>query len=129
MITDLERLRSHLRVRADVVERLGLDPEHPQAGEMRKWLDGHRLHFVECKTLIVQKAGKIRMSRRARKRKERWAVKYRADFHTVAFDDRRGRKHSGTRLNYRRGVGSARLADLRRAADFDELLALATGEG
>jgi hypothetical protein len=59
---------------------------------------------------------------KARRRKERWEERYAAPFHTVAFDDRKGRKFSGHRLYYRRGVGSVRLSAMEKMADFGELL-------
>jgi hypothetical protein len=64
------------------------------------------------------------MSAAARRRKERWTSRYAAPFSTVCFDDRRGRKFSGTRLYYRAGVGSTTLGKMRPAADFEALLAL-----
>jgi hypothetical protein len=86
------------------------------------------LVFFECKTLITQQGpGAIHMSRKARQRKEEWSRRYGAEFWTVAFDDRRGHKHSGHRLYARRGVGSARLAAMDRAADFGELMAKIEG--
>jgi hypothetical protein len=86
------------------------------------------LHFFEVKSLVTQKgAGAVHMSAKARRRKEAWEERYAAPFHTVAFDDRRGHKHSGHRLYYRRGVGSVRLSAMEKVADFDELMARAGG--
>jgi hypothetical protein len=69
----------------------------------------------------------IRMSARAVARKRKWSERYAADFHTVAFDDRRGRKASGNRLYYKAGVGTARLGDMEPADDFEDVLLKATG--
>jgi hypothetical protein len=85
------------------------------------------LVMFEVKTLITAESGKIRMSKKAVARKRQWSQKYGADFVTVAFDDRRGHKHSGHRLYYRRGVGTARLEDMEKVQDFEEVLEKATG--
>jgi hypothetical protein len=62
------------------------------------------------------------------RRKRRWEQRYGAAFHTVAFDDRRGKKYSGHRLYFRHGVGSCTLAHLEKVADFDGILARIGGE-
>jgi hypothetical protein len=86
------------------------------------------LVFFECKTLIVQQgAGAVHMSAKARRRKEAWVEKYGAEFVTVTFNDRRGHKHSGHRLYYRRGVGSAKLSAMEKVNSFDDLMAQAVG--
>jgi hypothetical protein len=120
LVTDYETVRSHLRVREDIVKRLrrGTAP----AGA-REWLDGHQLYLFEVKCLLTQSGpGKIAMSAKATARKERAAARYACQFVTVAVDRRRGRKRSGNELYVRRGVGSARLADMTPVADYGELL-------
>jgi hypothetical protein len=86
------------------------------------------IHFFEVKTLITQAGGgAIHMSTPAVRRKQRWTERYGAAFHTIAFDDRRGRKHSGNRLYYRAGVGSVKLSRMEKVADFDGILAKIAG--
>jgi hypothetical protein len=124
LITDLERVQDHLRIRADVVKRLregGLAPDYERRA--RDWLAAHRLYLFEVKALLTQVgAGQIRMSAKAAARKERTEGRYAAPFWTVAVDNRRGGKFSGHRLYLRRGVGSARLAEMDKVADFNDLL-------
>jgi hypothetical protein len=136
IIADPQRVKDHLRrreVAVDFLRRWEREPGYgPNAWEMyekaRSLVEDYTLHFFEVKTLIVQQgAGAVHMSSAAVGRKRRWEERYAAPFHTVAFDDRRGHKHSGHRLYYRRGVGSAKLADMQRAADFGDLLTKAGG--
>lgn len=121
VVTDPVSIKSHLRLRADLVARLpGMTGRTREEAE--RFLAQHPLRFVEVKTLVTSPEGRIRMSAKAARRKEAWAKKYAADFYTVAFDDRRGKKHSGSRLYWKAGVGSSRLADMTPAASFDDLL-------
>ncbi len=136
IIADPQRVKDFLRRRESAVTFLRRWARDPGQGEnaralyekARSLVEDYTLHFFEVKTLIVQRgAGAIHMSAAAVRRKDRWSERYAAPFHTVAFDDRRGQKHSGHRLYYRRGVGSAKLADMQRAADFGDLLTKAGG--
>ncbi|HEY7311886.1 MAG TPA: hypothetical protein VH643_21155 [Gemmataceae bacterium] len=77
--------------------------------------------FVEVKTLWTSAKDEIHMSRKATKRKTNWEKRYNATFHTVTFDDRKGKKHSGNRLYYKPGVGSAKLSAMTAAPTFDDL--------
>jgi hypothetical protein len=123
-VTDPEYLRSHMKVREDVVRRLRSGTAGDQEEELRRWLDGHRLAFIEVKTLVTSKAGAIRMSAAAVARKRRWENRFGAAFSTVCFDDRRGHKYSGTRLYFRPGVGSTTLARMKPVGSFEAVLAL-----
>lgn len=67
-----------------------------------------KLHAVEIKTLMDNKNDKITMHKDSLARKIAWAMKYKAEAHTVVLD-RRGNK---IKLYYRRGVGSFRLSSL-----------------
>jgi hypothetical protein len=116
IITDPQRVKDHLRRREIAVDFLRRWEREPGRGpnawdlyeKARSLVEDFTLHFFEVKTLIVQRgAGAVHMSSAAVSRKNRWSERYAAPFHTVAFDDRRGHKHSGHRLYYRRGVGSA----------------------
>jgi hypothetical protein len=130
MVTNPQTLTRHLRQREDVVRRLAQDPGGPQAEALRSWLDGHRLHFIEVKTMLVQAAGVIRMSADAVRRKRAWEARYGARFATVVFDDRRGRKRRGGRLYYHGDVGNLRLDALRALDDFPGVLqAILAGGG
>jgi hypothetical protein len=117
-----DRLRSLLRQREDVRRRLKADPEGPQAGELRDWLASHQVIAVEVKTLWTAAAGKVRMSPKAVRRKQRYAERVGATSATLIFDDRRGRKHSGNRLYLKAGVGTARLDQAQAVDDFGGVL-------
>jgi hypothetical protein len=118
MVTNRDTVLSHLRQREDALKRLARAPGSPQADQLREWLKGHRLTFIEVKTLLVQQAGVVRMSAGAVARKRRWERRYGARFSTVIMDDRRGRKHSGSRLHFFAGLGNVRLTDATPVADF-----------
>lgn len=121
-ITDPEAIRSHMRIREDVIRRLHKAGADEMQAE-RKWLAGHKLHFVEVKTLWTQKGpGAIKMSAKAARRKERWAARYEAPFHTVVLDDRKGGKHSGHRIYYKGGVGSTTLGAMTKVEDLGAIL-------
>jgi hypothetical protein len=124
LVRDLEAVRSHLRVRADLVRRMregGLSPDHER--QARAWLDGHRLYLFECKTVQTQKGeGEIRMSARAAARKQRLSDRLEAPFLTVALDLRRRGGERRHALYYRGGVGNARLSSMERVADYQDLL-------
>jgi hypothetical protein len=131
IIADPQRVKDHLRRReaaVDLLRRWAREPGNgPNAWALyekaRALVEGYTLHFFEVKTLVTQAgAGAVHMSDNARLRKERWEELYAAPFHTVAFDDRRGHKHSGHRRYYRRGVGSVKLSAMERVADFSDLL-------
>jgi hypothetical protein len=117
-----ERLRSLLRQREDVRRRLKADPEGPQAGELQQWLDSHQVVAVEVKTLWTAAAGKVRMSPKAVRRKERYAERVGATSATLILDDRKGRKFSGNRLYVKPGVGTARLDQAQAVDDFGGVL-------
>jgi hypothetical protein len=124
LVTDREFIMNHMRRREDVVRELErMAPDDRVRPAYEQWLAAHQLHFFEVKTLITQGgAGAIHMSGAAVKRKERWAKRYAAPFHTVAFDDRRGKKHSGHKLYFRYGVGSVKLSEMEKAGDFGDIL-------
>jgi hypothetical protein len=94
-------------------------PGGPGADQLRAWLQGHALHFLEVKTLLTTARDSVRMSAGAVARKRRWERRYGAKFSTVIVDDRRGKKHSGSRLHFFGGVGNIRLAAAEPVADFD----------
>ena len=136
LVTDAGRVKDFLRRREAAVAFLRRWRREPGQGpnalalhdKARALVEDHTLIFFECKTLIVQQgAGAVHMSAKARRRKERWEERFSAPFFTVAFDDRRGHKHSGHRLYYRRGVGSAKLSAMEKVNSFDDLMAQAVG--
>jgi len=73
---------------------------------------GGKLHGVEVKTMLDNKASKITMRKEARERKEEWSKNNKAAMHTVVIDDREkfGKvPGSGHRVYYAPGIGSFRL--------------------
>jgi hypothetical protein len=74
--------------------------------------------FAEVKTKWTSASDTIAMSRKATNRKLKWEQRYQGEFHTVVFDDRRGHKFTGSRLYFKRGVGTAQLSAMMKAADF-----------
>ncbi len=123
-IVDPQLIKAHLNVREDAVKRLALrSTSESTKAELRQFLADNEMHLFEVKTLITQKGeGKITMAAKARRRKERWEKKYAAPFHSVGFDDRKGKKFSGNRLYYRRGVGTTKLSSMTPCKSFDDLL-------
>jgi hypothetical protein len=120
--------REFLAVREHAVRTLRDGDERQQAWA-REALGQHAVFFVECKTLITSKTGKIIMSGKATKRKETWEKRYGGEFWTAAFDDRKGHKYSGNRLYFKLGVGSAKVTEMKPAKDFGELVnAIGGGE-
>jgi hypothetical protein len=130
MVTNRDTVLSHLRQREDALKRLARAPGGPQSEQLREWLKGHALHFLEVKTLLTTARDGVRMSAGAVARKRRWERRYGAKFSTVIVDDRRGRKHSGSRLHFYGGVGNIRLAAAEAVAGFDGIAdKLLGGEG
>jgi hypothetical protein len=119
MVTNRDTVLSHLRQREDALKRLARAPGGPQAEQLRAWLQGHALRFLEVKSLLTTARDSVRMSAGAVARKKRWERRYGARFSTVIMDDRRGKKHSGSRLHFYGGVGNIKLADAEAVADFN----------
>jgi hypothetical protein len=74
--------------------------------------------FAEVKTKWTSASDTISMSRKATNRKLKWEQRYQGEFHTVVFDDRRGHKFTGSRLYFKRGVGTAQLSAMMKADSF-----------
>lgn len=134
IVSDPKLVKGHLARREMAVKLLRTkkwisgEPAGTEALRAAETILSEPLHFFEVKTLHTQNgAGAIRMSTAAVKRKKRWEQRYAGKFHTVAFDDRRGKKASGHRIYYKRGVGSSKIADMQRVENFDDLLERATG--
>jgi hypothetical protein len=88
-------------------------------------------HFFEVKTLLVSATDAVHMSKPAMKRKERWMRRYGISFHTVALDDRRGKKFSGNRVYViANAFGSTvRLDHMEKAPDMAAVLGLVGATG
>jgi hypothetical protein len=121
-ITDPEHVRHHLKLREDAVKRLATDPAGPQADTLRAFLADNKLALLEVKSVQVQKAGIVRMSKAAVSRKRAWERRYAAKFSTVIADQRRGKKYSGHLLYYVPDVHTVKLADAEPVAGPDEIL-------
>jgi hypothetical protein len=88
---------------------------------------GLPLHAYEVKTLSTSRTGRVKMSRAALQRKRAWQQKYAPTaVHTIIYDDRRGTKHSGHRLHYKKGVGSVNVRDAERI-NYGHLLDMLRG--
>lgn len=123
IISDAETVKHVLRLRQNVttlLKRGNITAE--QERKYRDYLDRHTVFFVEVKTLITSKSGRIQMSASALKAKHGWAAKYGARFVTAAFDDRKGAKYSGNRLYLRDGVGGFHVSDATPAKHFGDWL-------
>jgi hypothetical protein len=122
LVTDPKAVKTFLRIREDALRRSkGMTPEQVQAAGLGPVLNAP-LYLLECKTLVTSRRSRVTMSAHAVSRKRGWERRYGASFHTVIFDDRRGKKFSGSRLWYRRGVGNTSLSKATPVADFGDLL-------
>lgn len=132
---DPGQMRAYLRDRARLVSRLkglrsgkvkpGRFDAPDAADQLEAFLTRDEpLHFIEVKTLLTSATGAVRMSSKARARKERWAEKYGAVFSVVGIDDRRGRKASGHRVHVAPGElgGTTHLASMRKAGTMADVL-------
>jgi hypothetical protein len=121
-VTDPRAVKSFLRVREDAVRRAAkMTPEEVQAAGLGAVLSAP-LHLLECKTLLTSRRDQVTMSAYAVSRKRGWERRYGARFATVIFDDRRGKKFSGSRLYFRPGVGTTSLSNAAPVGDFSDLL-------
>ena len=123
-VTGREALRTVLAHRELAVKTL----ESPAATDEQRTAAEAQLalpcHFFEVKTLLVSSEGAVRMSKQARRRKERWRDRYGADFHVVAVDRRKGQKHSGHEVHLAAGelAGTFRLDRMDRVDGFGAVL-------
>ena len=111
---------NELRV-AKMVKGVGLDDNEPM--DVITMLDD-KVHGIEVKTFVDNKASKVTMSKSALKNKTRWRRENKATMHTVIVDDRdqfTPDLYSGHRLYYKRGVGSFRLSTAIKVKDAKHL--------
>lgn len=130
-IRDRMVVKHVLAMREHVVKELrrrNLDPDRRRV--LEHVLAQQQVHFFEVKTLLTSPKGTVHISAKAMKRKVRWADRYHASFHQVAFDDRRGSKHSGHRVHVVvNGLGgTVHLKDMTRAASAAAVLDHAYGK-
>jgi hypothetical protein len=59
---------------------------------------GQVFELIEVKTILRSPRNAVRMTSAAKRRKERWRERFGAEFHVVALDDRRGKRHTGHRV-------------------------------
>lgn len=106
---------------ADMIRGLALDDNEPM--DVTASIAG-RLHGIEVKTFVDNKASKVTMSTDALRRKRAWRRRHTATIHTVVIDDRdlvRVDLFSGHKVYYRRGVGSFRLDSMTPVEDAAHL--------
>ncbi len=96
-------------------------------------LDGPPPHGIECKSLLTQQKGEIRMTRTSRLRKWDWQKKTGGTLHTIVFDHREhwtGQRPTGEQAFgeravfpcwYARGLGNLRVATMHRVENAREL--------
>jgi hypothetical protein len=123
-VTGRENVRRFLEARAHaarIVSRQGSTPEAKRAAERVLSLPAHGF---ELKTLLVSPKSEVRMGKKARERKWRYAERYGLTPHLVAVDKRRGSKHSGHTVHVSVGELSPthRLADMDKVADYGSLI-------
>ncbi len=95
VITDPQHIKQALFVRAQAVERLKQpDVDEGQRAFLQKILDTPA-HAIEAKTLLKTARNYAQMNPKALAAKKAWAEKHGVSFHTVVFDKRKGKKHSG----------------------------------
>ena len=143
---DIQRY-SEERNELDLASKLGktakaMDNNLPHDVE---WLDGDKLHGIELKTMVENKANKITMKRSAVLRKQAWERKNKGVFHTVIFDDElvipgknieeksaainrlltkgdtKGFDSKKRKIFYKRGSGSFRTSAMQEVNSIDEL--------
>jgi hypothetical protein len=105
-ITDPAHVKEALRRREWAVKRLKQPDVSDADREQCRRILASPCAFVELKTLLTAKGNAVHMSKGAQARKARWMKKYAATFHTVALDDRRGKKFSGNRCYVVHGFAS-----------------------
>jgi hypothetical protein len=129
-VTDPEAVKYALKVREAAVKALKLPNLHPRQREAYEHVLAQPAHFFEVKTLLTTAKDEVHMSKAAMKRKERWMSKYGITFHTVALDDRKGKKHSGHRVYViPNAFGSTvKLADMQKADSLAAVMDHATGK-
>jgi hypothetical protein len=116
-VTGRENIRRFLEARAHasrIVSRQGSTPEAKRAAERVLSLAAHAF---ELKTLLVSPKSEVRMGKKARERKWRYAERYGLTPHLVAVDKRRGSKHSGHTVH----VSVGELSPSHRLADMDKV--------
>jgi hypothetical protein len=116
-VTGRENVRRFLETRAHARRVLSRQGSPAAAREAAERILSLPAHAFEIKTLLVSKAGTVRMSRKARARKWRDAEKYGLAPHVLVRDGRRGSKHSGHDLY----LSVAELSPSHNVAEMDKL--------